>query len=432
MGNKFHRRGIRSEPAVGVKCWKPLRLKERRILKICIPFSAVAAFLTASLVTLQAQSADTEFQSCLAKLQQQARQQNLSAKAVTTVAGMEQQQRVLELDRKQPEFAQTFGQYLETRVSADRVRRGREMYSRHRAFLDQLTAKYGVPGQYLVAFWGLETNYGGYLGNMPTLDSLATLACDPRRSDFFTSEFLTALKVMDRESLEPQQMRGSWAGAVGHTQFMPSNYIRFAVDGDGDGRIDLWRSEKDALASGANFLNHLGWQEGFRWGREVILPVTFDYALAGRKNARSLKEWVGLGVRLADDSALPATDVKGSILVPAGHRGPAFIVYDNFAIIMNWNRSESYALSVGLLADRIAGGGGLRRPPPADQRPLARADVLRLQMALNDKGYDAGEPDGIFGSGTRKALSAYQKDNGRISDGFPDRDVVETLLQGFQ
>jgi len=431
-GNKFHPRGIRSYRAVGVKCSKPVSPCERRILKISMSFFAVTAFLTASLAAAQAESAGTEFQSCLAKLQQQARQQNLSAKAVTTVAAMEQQQRVLELDRKQPEFAQTFGDYLKTRVSEDRIRRGREMYTRHRTFLDQLTAQYGVPGQYLVAFWGLETNYGGYLGNMPTLDSLATLACDPRRSDFFTTEFLTALRVMDRESLEPKQMRGSWAGAVGHTQFMPSNYIRFAVDGDGDGRTDLWRSEKDALASGANFLNHLGWQEGFRWGREVILPVTFDYALAGRKNARTLKEWIGLGVRLADDTPLPATDVKGSILVPAGHRGPAFIVYDNFAIIMNWNRSESYALSVGLLADRIAGGTGLRRPPPPDQQPLARADVLRLQMVLNEKGYDAGEPDGVFGSGTRRALSAYQKDTGRISDGFPDRDVVDALLREAQ
>src|SRR5690606_1488119 len=263
-------------------------------------FSRVAA-VAALMLSGPALAASPEFQSCLADLQGKARQQNLSERAVATVAAMEQQQRVLELDRKQPEFAQTFGQYLSARLTPDRIRKGRELYQRHRAFLDQLAAQYGVPGQYLVAFWGLETNYGGYLGNMPTLDSLATLACDPRRSDFFTSEFLTALKVMDRESLEPQQMRGSWAGAVGHTQFMPSNYIRFAVDGDGDGRIDLWRSEKDALASGANFLNHLGWQEGFRWGREVILPVTFDYALAGSKHARSLKAWGGLGVRLAAD-----------------------------------------------------------------------------------------------------------------------------------
>ena len=370
-----------------------------------------------------------EFITCLANLQHQARQQNLSPEAVTAVATMEQQQRVLELDRKQPEFAQTFGQYLSTRVSDDRIRKGRAMYARHRAFLDQLTERYGIPGQYLVAFWGLETNYGGYLGNMPTLDSLATLACDPRRSDFFTTEFLTALRVMDREALQPGQMRGSWAGAMGHTQFMPSNYIRYAIDGDGDGRVDLWGSEKDALASGANFLSHLGWQRDQRWGREVRLPAGFDYTLTGTANPRSLRQWGDLGVRLADGSPLPAAAIEGSILVPAGHRGPAFVVYDNFAVIMKWNRSESYALSVGLLADRIVGSGGLRQPPPADQRALSRAEVESMQQALNRLGYDVGEADGVFGPATRSALSAYQKATGRVSDGFPDPEVLAALLR---
>jgi len=374
---------------------------------------------------LQASSAD--FATCIAGLQDKARHQNLSPRAVSAVAAMEQQQKVLELDGKQPEFVQTFGNYLDARVSADRIRRGRELYARHRAFLDQLTARYGVPGQYLVAFWGLETNYGGYLGNMPTLDSLATLACDPRRAEFFASEFLTALRVMDRESLEPAQMRGSWAGAMGHTQFMPSNYLRYAVDGDGDGRIDLFGSEKDALASGANFLQQLGWQEGFRWGREVILPQGFDYGLSGRGNARSVADWGALGVRGADGSALPAADVTGSILVPAGHRGPAFLIYDNFSVIMRWNRSESYALSVGLLADRIAGGGGLRQPPPADQKALSRGEVEGLQLALNQRGYDAGEPDGVLGPATRDAVRAYQRDAGLISDGFPDQGLLQRL-----
>ena len=398
-------------------------------MKAIFSAPARAALLAVSLCSCQTVSAAPDFGTCLAQLQQQARQQNLSDRAVATVATMQQQPRVLELDRKQPEFAQTFGQYLKTRLSEDRIRKGREMYARHRVFLDQLSARYGVQGQYLVAFWGLETNYGGYLGNSPTLDSLATLACDPRRSEFFTSEFLTALRVMERESLQPSQMRGSWAGAMGHTQFMPSNYMRYAVDGDGDGRIDLFGSEKDALASGANFLSHLGWQAGFRWGREVILPQGFDYALMGRKNPKSLSQWSSLGVRLADGTPLPAAEVKGSILVPSGHKGPAFIVYDNFAVIMNWNRSESYALSVGLLADRIAGGGDLRRPPPADQQALARKEVESMQLALNRKGYNAGEADGVFGSATRNALSAYQKDTGRISDGFPDREVLQSLLE---
>ncbi|MFA5630475.1 MAG: lytic murein transglycosylase [Porticoccaceae bacterium] len=387
-------------------------------------FAAVAAACLSALAAAQS----PDFDSCLSSLQNKARAQNLSSRAVATIPLMRQQQRVLELDRKQPEFAQTFAQYLSARVTPERVRRGRELYTRHRAFLDQLTQRYGVPGQYLVAFWGLETNYGGYLGNMPTLDSLATLACDPRRGDFFAAEFLTALKVMDRESLDPRQMRGSWAGAMGHTQFMPSNYLRFAVDGDGDGRIDLWGSEQDALASGANFLSHLGWKDGVRWGREVRLPGGFDYSLTGDSGARTLAQWGELGVRGADGSALPATGITARLLVPAGHRGPAFLVYGNFSVIMKWNRSESYALSVGILADRIAGGGGLRQTPPANQKALSRSQVEELQVALNQRGYDTGEPDGVFGPATRAALGAYQRDTGRISDGFPDREVVESLL----
>jgi len=388
-------------------------------------FVAVSTAVLSGLAIAQS----PDFMSCLSNLQHKAREQNLSPRSVDIVAAMSRQQRVLELDRKQPEFGQTFAQYLNARVTPERVRRGRELYNRHRTFLDQLTQKYGVPGQYLLAFWGLETNYGGYLGNMPTLDSLATLACDSRRSDFFTSEFLTALRVMERDGLEPQQMRGSWAGAMGHTQFMPSNYLRFAVDGDGDGRIDLWGSEQDALASGANFLRYLGWQDGIRWGREVRLPGGFDYSVTGESGARTLAQWGQLGVRGADGSALPATDIKARLLVPAGHRGPAFLLYENFSVIMKWNRSESYALSVGILADRIAGGGGLRQMPPANQTALNRRQVEDLQVALNQRGYHAGEPDGVFGPATRAALGAYQRDTGRISDGFPDREVVESLLQ---
>ena len=378
-----------------------------------------------TLATAPGTSAD--FNTCLANLQERAGRENLSPRAVATVATMQQQQRVLELDGAQPEFVQTFGQYLNARLSEDRIRRGRELYARHRAFLDQLTQRYGVSGQYLVAFWGLETNYGGYLGNMPTLDSLATLACNPRRGDYFSTEFLTALRVMDRESLNPEQMRGSWAGAMGHTQFMPSNYMRYAVDGDGDGRIDLWGSEKDALASAANFLNQLGWQEGVRWGREVSLPAGFDYGLTGRSHTRPVNEWAAQGVLTADGNALPAADIEASILVPAGHRGPAFLIYDNFAVIMRWNRSESYALSVGLLADRIAGAGALRRPPPADQQALSRNEVEHLQLALNQRGYDAGDADGVMGPATRSAVRAFQRDAGLVSDGYPDRSVLEAL-----
>ena len=393
-----------------------------------LPF--ISLLLAPGLWGAAAPAEGRSFSACLSELEARARTENLSPRVLALVPTMVQQQRVLELDSRQPEFTRTFGQYLESRLTAQRIARGRDMYRRHRPFLNQLTAKYGVPGQYLVAFWGLETNYGGYLGNMPTLDSLATLACDPRRGDYFATEFVNALRVMERESLGPDAMRGSWAGAVGHTQFMPSNYLRYGVDGDGNGRIDLWQSDRDALASAAYFLSELGWQDSLRWGREVKLPAGFDYGLAGRDGARSLSQWRQLGVRRTNGTLLPAMSLNARLIVPAGHRGPAFLVYDNFDIIMKWNRSESYALSVGLLADLVAGGSGLWRQPPADQQALSRQQIEKLQLALNQQGYEVGEADGVMGPSTRSALRQYQRDQGLISDGYPDRQILERLVPG--
>ncbi len=372
---------------------------------------ATIAVLCGGMVGNPLQASD-DFQNCLGSLQERAREAGIGENVLAQVIPeLSLQDRVLELDKRQPEFVQTFGAYLDARVSEERVKRGRALYERYQSFLDDLTEEYGVPGQYLVAFWGLETNFGSYLGNMPTLDSLATLACDPRRSEFFSSEFVTALRVLERETLEPGDMRGSWAGAMGHTQFMPSSYLQYAVDGDGDGKIDLWGSERDALASGANFLSQLGWEPGLRWGREVRLPEGFDYRLAGGER-RPLREWVQKGVRRADGSPLPEAEVDARLLVPAGHEGPAFLVYDNFSVIMKWNRSEFYALSVGHLADRIAGAGTLRQPPP-QQQALARDQVKAMQKSLNRRGYDAGEADGVLGPATRDARLAEGPEHGQ-------------------
>jgi membrane-bound lytic murein transglycosylase B len=367
------------------------------------------------------------FEACLADLQAQARSRGLAPWIVDElIPSLEQQPRVIELDRQQPEFVQTFERYFNARVTQQRVARGRELYEKHHDFLDALTRQYGIPGHYLVAFWGLETNFGGYLGNTPTLDSLATLACDQRRSKFFTSELMTALGLVERDGLDPATMRGSWAGAMGHTQFMPSTYRRAAVDGDGDGRIDLWGSPRDALASGARFLQQLGWERGLRWGREVRLPADFTYADAGLENARPLAEWAQAGVLRADGRRLPAVALKGAILVPAGHEGPAFLVYQNFHVIMGWNRSEFYALAVGHLADRIAGAGKLYNPPPR-QTALTRDDVSAMQRALAAAGHDPGGSDGILGPATRRALRGFQSDAGLIADGYPDADTLAAL-----
>jgi membrane-bound lytic murein transglycosylase B len=371
-----------------------------------------------------------DFQGCLDGLETRAREAGVDRELLASVLpGLKPQERVISLDREQPEFVQTFPEYLSKRVTPQRVQRGRELLAEHSGYLEGLAQRYGVPAQYLVAFWGLETNYGGYLGRMPTLDSLATLACDERRSDFFAAEFVAAMQLLEREDLQPEAMQGSWAGAVGHTQFMPSSYLRYAVDGDGDGKVDLWRSERDALASGANFLRSLGWQPGLRWGREVRVTDQAAYELAlGRSDSRPLADWARVGVRRADGSALPAASVSAALILPAGHSGPAFLVYDNFEVILRWNRSESYALAVGHLADRIAGGGTLRAD--IDTLPaLRRADIEQAQRVLNHLGYDAGPVDGILGSGTRQALRDLQRDNALIRDGYPSPETLEVIAR---
>jgi len=374
------------------------------------------------------QAGDSGFSSCLQRLQSTARERAVPEPLVRDVLGeLEQQARVIELDRAQPEFRQSFSAYLRARVSETRVRRGREVRERHRRLLDRLTREYGIPGHYLVSLWGMETNFGSYLGRMPTLDSLATLACDPRRSEFFTEELMAALKLMDREGLAPERMRGSWAGAMGHTQFMPSAYLRHAVDGDGDGAIDLWNSEVDALTSAANYLADLGWQRGERWGREVRLPDDFPFDRSGLQNPTSLSRWRALGVRRADGQPLPAADMSGAVVVPMGHRGPAFLVYENFDVIMKWNRSQAYAIAVGHLADRIAGQGPLAVELPAVESAPSRAQIEYLQRGLIDQGFDPGEPDGILGPATRAALRRFQQARGLVADGYPGPETLAAL-----
>lgn len=385
--------------------------------------AAILAFTCAGAVR-----ADGDFAACVATLQQRARAEGISAQVVDgALAKVQQLPKVIALDRKQPEFTTTLATYLSRRVTEQRVAKGRELLAQYRDFLDQLTRRYGVPPQYLLAFWGLETNYGGYIGRMPVLDSLATLACDPRRSDYFANQLIDALHIIDADGVEPTAMVGSWAGAVGQTQFMPSVYRKYAVDADGDGRIDLWHSAEDALASAANFLSGLGWQRELRWGREVRLPKGFAYSEAGLDKRHPLAYWRKLDVRRADGGPLPHADVAAALIVPAGHRGPAFLVYHNFDVIMRWNRSQSYAIAVGYLADRITGGGTLHRPPPADEKPLSIEQIKELQASLNAAGFDCGEPDGVTGPSTREAIRQFQKQRGMIADGYPDDGVLEAL-----
>lgn len=390
------------------------------------PRSLVRSLLLAAAAAPSIAAAQSGFDECLVRLESAAIDDGIAPETAKRVLPtVKQLPRVVQADRSQPEFVDSFAAYLGRRVTEQQVATGRELLRRHQSLLDDIAAEHGVPSQLLVALWGLETSFGRVLGDVPVFDSLATLACDGRRGQYFTTEFVNALRIVER-GIDAGKMIGSWAGAMGQTQFMPSVYLEHAVDGDGDGVADLWGSVADAFASAATFVRALGWEPGWRWGREVVLPEGFDYTLAGRDRARPLSEWRAAGVTTVEGAPVSALDRLAALLVPAGHRGPAFLVYENFDVIMRWNRSEFFALTVGHLSDRIAGGAPLHAPPPAGDR-LTRDNIASLQRKLNELGYDAGEPDGVVGSATRRAVSAWQHDNGLVADGYVDSQLLRAL-----
>jgi membrane-bound lytic murein transglycosylase B len=274
--------------------------------------------------------------------------------------GLKPVPRVIELDRRQPEFTQGFREYLNSRVSENRIKTGRRLLRENSDLLEKIGAKYGVQPRFLVAIWGLETNFGTYTGGFQVIDSLATLAYDERRSSFFRKELLNALAIIDEGHIKAPDMNGSWAGAMGQVQFMPSSFARFAVDADGDGRKDIWNSLPDIFESAANYLAGSGWNRGYIWGREVKLPSDFKAETTGLDTEKTLAGWQELGIRLKDGRDLPSEDIKASIIMPAGDDGPALLVYENYRAIMKWNNSHNYAISVCHLADRLIGKGPLQ------------------------------------------------------------------------
>lgn len=264
---------------------------------------------------------------------------------------------VIEADRRQPEFKKTLAEYLAGALSKQRIKQGRRMLRENRDLLQQISHKYRVQPHYLVALWGIESNYGRNTGKVPILSALATLAFDARRSDYFRRELLNALRILDSGKLTKDQLLGSWAGAMGQLQFMPSTFLANAVDGNADGRIDLWQTREDYLASAANYLHNAGWQWNYRWGRKVKLPATFDNNLVGLEHRLSLRKWQQLGVRLSSGQNLPQDDISAAIVMPDVKTGQAFLVYQNYWVLMRWNKAHSFALAVGELADRVAAGG---------------------------------------------------------------------------
>ncbi len=335
-------------------------------------------------------------------------------------------ERVLELDRRQPEFTLTFWKYLNGRVTEGRVKLGRELLEKHAALFEKVWRRYGVQPRFLVAFWGLESNFGKHTGSFPLIGALATLAHDERRSEFFRGELIAALSVMSRGDI-PFDAKASWAGAMGNVQFMPSSYRDFAVDFDGDHRRDLWNSLPDVFASAANYLSRSGWRGDKTWGREVKLPSGFNLELADMKIRKSLAEWQRLGVRRITGGNLPNVNIDASLILPAGFNGPAFLVYQNFRTILVWNRSLLYAIAVGHLADRLTGGKPFLTPRPENEVALSRFDVMDLQRRLNAKGFDAGTPDGVIGPKTRDAIKSFQIREKLPQDGYPNAGLLERL-----
>lgn len=343
------------------------------------------------------------------------------------LAGVTFQDRVIELDRDQPEFMRTFWEYLDSAVAASRIAEGRLKLALNAPLLQAVDERYGVPPHVLVAFWGLESNFGQFTGDFPVLDVTATLAFDGRREEFFRAELLDALTLLDRGMVQPPLL-GSWAGAMGQTQFLPSTLLTHGVDADGDGRIDLWNSLPDILTSSGNYLSNLGWRRGERWGREVRVPADLDWSLAELSVVKPLEDWARLGLLRADGGALPTADgIEASLVLPMGHLGPAFLVYQNFRVIMDWNASTFYAIAVGHLADRIAGGGPLAGPRPDLGRALSHAEVEEMQAGLADLGFDPGDIDGFVGPNTRVAVRGFQQAIGMPADGYPTLDLLARL-----
>lgn len=334
---------------------------------------------------------------------------------------------VIERDRNQTEFTRSIEDYLAIAASDERVSLGRSMMQKYGGLLREIEARYGVEPQIVAAIWGLESFYGTRRGNVPVISALSTLAYEGRRGAFFEQQLVAALKILQNGDVTAQGMTGSWAGAMGHTQFIPTSYLGFAVDFRGDGRRDIWSDDPtDALASTAAYLRKSGWVQGQPWGVEVVLPASFNTAQAGRGTNRSTEDWAAQGVRDVNGRPVP-NHGAGSILLPAGANGPAFMVFRNFTVITRYNNAESYVIGVGHLSDRLLGGGKVRGAFPPDASGMTIADRQKLQQRLTAAGYDTGGSDGVIGGKTKAAIEAFQRARGLPVTGEPSLALLALL-----
>lgn len=393
-----------------------------------LPFRSalIAATFAAA---LPAAADDAGFARCLAELREQAPAKGVaSATFDTHTRELAPDMAVVGFLDAQPEFTTAIWDYLAALVDDERVADGRAMLAQWAETLAAVETRYAVEPAVVVAVWGVESNYGRNFGKRPLVQSLATLSCFGRRQGFFRGEFFTTLQILQEGHVDADKLTGSWAGAFGHTQFMPSTFMRLAEDFDGDGRRDLVGSVPDALASTANFLARAGWQHGRPWGIEVRLPQGFDVAQAGRRARRSLDAWRAAGLTRADGGALPGGGDTAGLILPAGTAGPAFLTLRNFDALFSYNAAESYALAIAHLADRLRGGdAGFHTPWPTDDPGLSRAERRELQRLLLARGYDIGEVDGLLGTNTRRAIADLQRQLGWEADGRAGRRLLEHL-----
>ncbi len=393
------------------------------MFKIIIPIVCLIASLNAQAID------EANFSAWLKDFKAEAKAEHISSKTIkNTFKKAKYLPQVIVLDRAQPEFISPFLTYVENRVNPNKIALGRELLQQHEALLNRVETQYGVPKTILVAFWGLETNYGENKGDFAVPSSLMTLAYEGRRADFFRNQLLDVMRIVDAKHNTIAGMRGSWAGAMGHLQFMPSTLLQYGVDADGDGRINIWTSLPDAFASAANYLAKTGWHKDEPAMTEVKLPANFDYSLAQLNNRKSVADWVKLGVFDIEDKALPALD-SAAIVLPQGYQGPAFMVFSNFDVIMDWNRSVNYALSVAHLANQFTADKPIVAGLEAESDALTFNEMWALQGKLNELGFDCGAPDGFPGLKTQVAIRQYQAAKNLPQDGYASPSLYQRLLQ---
>ena len=372
--------------------------------------------------------AAANFDNCIASLWPEAARRGVTeANFRRFTADLSPDLRIMDLMDSQPEFTKAVWDYLDILVNDNRLAKGREILAKYKPQFDAAEKTFGVDRYIIASIWGIESNYSTQMGDRNVVNSTATLACVGRRQAYFRDEFLTALEILNRGDLRPEQMRGSWAGAFGPTQFMPTAFKRYAVDGDGDGRRDVVDNPTDLIFSTANNLKKDGWQSGVSWGYEVAVPRGFNYMLADRARAMTIAQWEQMGLRRPNGQPLPRPSDKAYLLAPAGAEGPGFLMLQNFRVIMKYNPAEAYALAIGHFADRLRGGQPFAQPWPRQERVLSRAERLELQQLLAQRGFYRGTPDGQLGGQTREALRGFQASIGTPADGFASSDVLERL-----